>query len=73
MSFARPSSLVKDVTRIDSQRRFLAQHSVATLLRYCFQWLQHCSNIATMCCAENRGCESYRHLNSGMRKTQEVI
>ena len=26
-----------DVTRNDSQRRFLAQHSVATLLRYCFE------------------------------------
>ena len=36
-----------DVTRDDSQGRFLAQHSVATLLRHCFKWLQHCSNIAT--------------------------
>ena len=35
-----------DVTRGDSQRRFLAQH--------CFQWLQHCSNIATLCCSQNR-------------------
>ena len=26
-----------DVTRDDSQRRFLAQHSVATLLRHCFE------------------------------------
>ena len=24
----------------DSQRRFLAQHSFATLLRHCFEWLQ---------------------------------
>ena len=24
---------------------FLAQHSVVTLLRHCFQWLQHCSII----------------------------
>ena len=38
-----------DVTQDDSQRRFLAQHSVATLLRRCFEWLQHCSNIATLC------------------------
>ena len=60
MSFARPRSLVKDVTRIDSQRRFLAQHCVAILLRHCFEWLQHCSNIATMCCAKNRGCKSSR-------------
>ena len=45
MSFARPSSLVKDVTRINSQRRFLAQYSVATLLRHCFEWLQHCMYV----------------------------
>ena len=36
-----------NVTRDDSQRRFLAKHSVATLLRHCFEWLQHCSSIAT--------------------------
>ena len=47
-----------DVTRDDSQRRFSAQHSVATLLRHCFEWLQHCSSIATMSCAKNRCCES---------------
>ena len=47
-----------DVTRDDSQRRFLAQHSVATLLRHCFEWLQLCSSIATLCCAKNRRCES---------------
>ena len=29
----------------DVTGRFLAQHSVATLLRPCFEWLQHCSNI----------------------------
>ena len=38
--------------------RFEAQHSVATLLRRCFVWSQHCSNIATLGCAENRRCES---------------
>ena len=57
-----------DVTRDDSQQRFLAQHSVATLLRHCFEWLQHCSNIATLCCAKNRRCESSRvtlPLNNG--------
>ena len=43
------------VKRDDSQ-----QHSVATLLRHCFEWLQHCSNIATLCCAKNRRCESFR-------------
>ena len=49
-----------DVTRDDSQRRFLAQHSVATLLRHCFEWLQHWSSIATLYCAKNRRCESSR-------------
>ena len=49
-----------DVTRDDSQQRFLAQHSVAILLRHCFEWLKHCSNIATLCYAKNRRCESSR-------------
>ena len=38
----------------------LAQHSVATLLWHCFEQLQHCSNIATLCCTKNRRCESSR-------------
>ena len=49
-----------DVTRDDSQQRFLAQHSVATLFRYCLEYLQHCSNIATLGCAKNCLCESSR-------------
>ena len=49
-----------DVTRDDSQGRFLAQCSVATLLRHCFEWLQHCSNIPALCCAKHRCCESSR-------------
>ena len=36
------------------------QHSVATLLRHCFDEVQHCSNIATMCCAKNCRYESSR-------------
>ena len=31
---------VKVITRDDSQRRFLAQHIVPTLLELCFDWLQ---------------------------------
>ena len=54
----RRVQLKGDVTRDDSQQQFLAQHSVATLLRCCFELLQHCSNIATLCCAKNRRCES---------------
>ena len=49
-----------DVTRDDLKRRFLAQHSVATLLRRCFEWLQHCSSIATLCSAKNSSCKSSR-------------
>ena len=49
-----------DVTRDDSQRRFSAQHSVTTLLRHCFESLQHCSNIATLFCDNSRRCKSSR-------------
>ena len=49
-----------DVTRDDSQRRFWAQHRVATLLQRCFECLQHRSSIATPCRAKNRRCESSR-------------
>ena len=34
------------------QQRFFGQHSVATLLRRCLKSLQHCSNIAMLCCAK---------------------
>ena len=60
-------------TRDDSQRRFLAQHwqhSVPTSLRHSFEWLQHCSNIATLCCAKNRRCESSRVTSSQYSKKQ---
>ena len=43
-----------DVARYDSQ------NIVATVLGHCFEWLQHCSNIATLCCAKNRSCKSSR-------------
>ena len=49
-----------DVTRHDSQRRFLAQHSVATFLRHCFESFQHCSDIASLSCAKTRRCELSR-------------
>ena len=49
-----------EITRDDSQQRFLAQHNIKALLRHCFEWLQHCSNIATLCCAENRRSKSFR-------------
>ena len=46
-----------DVTRDDSQRRFLAQHSVATLLRQCFEWLQHSVPV---------------HYNAGLRRKSSL-
>ena len=55
------------------QRRFLAQQSVATLLRHCFEWVQHCSNIATLCCAKNRRCESPRVTSSNITLTMRVL
>ena len=55
--------LKDDVTLDDSQQRFLAQQSVTALLWRCFEWLQHCSNIAMLCCAENRRCKSSRLRN----------
>ena len=30
------------------------QHRVETLFWHGFKWLQHCSNIATLCCTKNR-------------------
>ena len=58
----RCSSSKGDVTctRDDSKRGFLAQRSITTLLRHCLECLQHCSTIATRCCAKNRRCESSR-------------
>ena len=57
-----------DVTLDDSQRPFLAQHSFAMLFRHCFECLQHCSNIAMMCCAKNRRVES-----SGVRSPLAAV
>ena len=42
------------VTQDDSQRQFMAQFSMATLLQDCLEWLQHCS------CAKNSRCKSQR-------------
>ena len=49
-----------DVTRDDSQRRFLGQHSVAMLDQCCNHSKQCRNNVATLCCAKNRSCESSR-------------
>ena len=52
--------LKDDVTRDDSQRPFLAQHSVAKLEQRCNYSKQCRNNVATLCCAKNRRCESSR-------------
>ena len=49
-----------DVTRVDSQRRFLVQRSVAMLEQCCKHSKQCWNNVATLCCAKNRRCESSR-------------
>ena len=49
-----------DVTRGDSQGRFLAQRSVGMLDQYCNHSKRCRSNIATLHSAKNRRCESSR-------------
>ena len=49
-----------DITQDDSKRLFLAQHSVATLKQYCKHSKQCPNNVAMLCCAKNRRCESSR-------------
>ena len=49
-----------DVTRDDSQRQFLEQHSYA-MLEQCSNYSKQCrNNVTTLCCAKNRRCESPR-------------
>ena len=56
-----PSWFLKgDVTQDDSQRRFLALHSVAMLEQCCTYSKQFRNNVATLCCAKNRSCEPSR-------------
>ena len=49
-----------DVTRDESQRRFLAQHSLAMLEQCCNHSKQCRNNAAMLCYAKNRLCESPR-------------
>ena len=49
-----------DVTRNDPQRRFLVQHSVVMLEQCCNYSKQYHNSVATLCCAKNRRCESFR-------------
>ena len=52
------SSLLEgDVTRDDSQRRFLAQHSVAMLEQCCNHSKQCRNNVVMLCCAKYGSCE----------------
>ena len=49
-----------DLTGDDSQRRFLAQHSVAMLEQCCNHSKQCHNNVATLYCAKNRRGEPSR-------------
>ena len=52
-----------DVTRDDSERRFLEQHSVF----HCWNNIVTIrNNVATLCCAKNRCCESSRVITLAM-------
>ena len=59
--FALEMTSTGDGTRDDSQRRFSAQQSVATLLQH----------IVTLCCVKNRRCESSR-VTSPQGKSAEI-
>ena len=48
----------RDVTPDDSQQRFLAQHNAAMLEQCCNHSKQCRNNVATLCCARNRRCET---------------
>ena len=41
-----------DFTRNDTQRRFLAQHSIGMLEQCCNDSNQYYNNVATLCCAK---------------------
>ena len=49
-----------NVTRNDTQRRFLAPHSIAMLEQRCNHSNQYYNNVATLCCAKNPRCKSSR-------------
>ena len=56
-----------DVTRDESQRRFLAQHNAAMLEQCCNHSKQCRNNVARLCCpknVKNRRCESSRVTSS---------
>ena len=52
--------LQDDVTRDDSQQRFLAQHNVAMLDQRCNYSKKCRNNVATFWGAKNHRCESSR-------------
>ena len=54
------NNLKVTVTRDDSQRWFSAPHSVARLEQGCNYSKQCRNNVATLCCAKSRRCESSR-------------
>ena len=62
-----------DVTFYNSQRRFLAQHSVA-MLEQCCNYSNPChNNVAMLCCAKNRCCELACKQVVHLGESQEVM
>ena len=58
-----------EVTRDDSQRRFLVQHSVA-MLEQCCKYSKKCrNNDATLCCAKS---EMYENVWSTLHSRQNI-
>ena len=57
---------------LDRQRLFLAQKQHYNIFATLFEWLQHCSNIATLCCVQNHRCES-SHVTSPLAINNRVL
>ena len=54
------------------QQQFFAQHNLTAILEQCCNHSkQCCNNVATLCCAKNRPCESSR-LTSPLRRDQDA-
>ena len=54
---SRINEMLHETIRNDN---FWSNTALKHCLRHCFKWLQHCSSIATLCCAKNRRCELSR-------------
>ena len=51
---------------------FNATHHLK-IVANCFEWLRHCSNIAALCCAKNRRCESSPRVTSPLDQFRKAV